>query len=125
MLSKDDLLNRAFIDPMFAMRLVDFLTIEELSQIGIKINEENVDEWKVEKEWSRENIIEKLVIAAHLGKKDCGDEIISGPSWLFMECVAWLNILEDEELLPANVNYASEFFNDILYKYALNIENDE
>lgn len=117
MLSKEEVLNRTSIDPKFARRLVDFLTVEELSQIGIKINEAYVDEWKVEKEWSRENIIEKLMIAAHHGKKDCGDEIISGPSWLFMECVAWLNILEDEELLPANVRYASGFFNDILDKY--------
>lgn len=36
---------------------------------------------------------------------------------MFLECVAWLDILEDEELLPANVNYASEFFKDILDKY--------
>lgn len=117
MLSKEDLLNRTSIDPKFARRLVDFLTVEELSQIGIKINEAYVDEWNVEKEWS-ENIIEKeLVIAAHFGKMDGGDEIISGPSWMFLECVAWLDILEDEELLPANVNYASEFFKDILDKY--------
>ena len=122
MLSKEEVLKNyekleTFIDNRFGKRLVDFLTIEELNQIGIKVKEEYVDEWEVEKEWSRENIIKELISDAEFGKMKAEDERGISASLMTEVCEAWLFILEDTELTPDDYGYNLVFFEEILDKY--------
>ena len=62
------------IDNRFGKRLADFLTVEELSQIGIQVKDEYKKDWVVEREWTEENIIKKLVADAKFGKEKAEGE---------------------------------------------------
>lgn len=104
-------------DNRFAKRLVDYLTIDELKTIGIKIKDEYVDNWEVDKEWTEENIIKELICDAKFGKTKAENERGISSALMTEVCEAWLFVLEDKDITSDDCDYNLDFFNRILKKY--------
>ena len=122
MLSKQETLKQykeleTSIDNRFIKRLADFLTIEELSTIGIEVKDEYKETWVVEKEWTKKNVIEQLVKDAEFGKMKAENERGISSSLMTEVCEAWLTVLEDDEIVSSDFGYNLSFFEDILEKY--------
>lgn len=106
------------IDNRFGKRLADFLTIEELSKIGIKVKTEFIEDWVVEKEWTEENIIEQLISDAQFGMEKAENERGISSGLMTEVCEAWLFVLDDNSIVSCDVGYNYEFFKEILEKYS-------
>lgn len=122
MLSKQETLKQykkleTSIDNRFIKRLANFLTVEELSTIGIEVKDEYKDTWVVEKEWTEENVIEQLVKDAEFGKDKAEGERGISSALMTEVCEAWLTVLEDDEIVSSNFGYNLPFFEEILEKY--------
>lgn len=123
MLSKNEVLERykeleTTIDNRFGRRLANFLTVEELTGIGMKVKPEYKDDWVVEKEWKEENIIDQLVKDAEFGKMKAEDERGISSALMMEVCQSWLIVLEDSSInLDNYFGYGLEFFKKILKKY--------
>lgn len=104
-------------DNRFAKRLVDYLTVDELKTIGIKIKDEYVDNWEIDKEWTEENIIKELVSDAEFGKTKAENERGISSALMTEVCEAWLFVIEDDDITSDDYGYNLDFFNRILKKY--------
>lgn len=104
-------------DNRFAKRLVDYLTVDELKTIGIKIKDEYIDNWEIDKEWTEENIIKELICDAEFGKTKAENERGISSALMTEVCEAWLFVLEDDTIVQDDCGYNLGFFNKILKKY--------
>lgn len=104
-------------DNRFAKRLVDYLTVDELKTIGIKIKDEYVDNWEIDKEWTEENIIKELICDAEFGKTKAENERGISSALMTEVCEAWLFVIEDDDITSDDYGYNLDFFNRILKKY--------
>lgn len=122
MLSKEKVLENyhkleTSIDIRFISRLVDFLTAEEVESLGYELKEGAKDDWKVEKEWTEENIIKQLIEDAEFGKEKAENERGISSALMTEVCEAWLFVLEDDSIVSDDWGYNLGFFEDILKKY--------
>ena len=123
MLSKKEVLERydeleTSIDNRLLKRLVDFLTVEELATINVAVKSKFVDDWTVEKEWTEENIIAKLISDAKFGLEKAENQRGISASLMTEVCEAWLVILEDDSIVAEDEGYNCSFFKEILEKYS-------
>lgn len=85
------------LDDRFGVRLCEFLTEEQAKQIGYGAAEGY--EWKVEKEWTKENIIKQLKEDIKFGLEKAQNGRGISASLMFDVVKSWLKVLEDEDTL--------------------------
>jgi hypothetical protein len=79
----------------FGARLADFLNVEQVKLTGLEVKEEYVADWKVEKEWTRENILAQLKSDVFFGwEKACDGRGISS-SLMYHVVMSWNKVLEE------------------------------
>lgn len=127
MLSKSEMLKKypdleTCIDNRLLKRLVDYLTVEELAEIGIQVKSEFQETWTVKKEWNEENIIKELISDAKFGMEKAEDERGISASLMTEVCEAWLVILEDDSIVSDEWGYNYRFFEEIVKKYSEKVE---
>lgn len=84
-----------FLEDRFGVRLLDFLTVEQAEKIGFVIKDEFKKEWKIEKEWTRENILNQLEQDVKFGwEKACNERGISS-ELMFNVVMSWNKVLEE------------------------------
>lgn len=86
---------QVFLDDRFGTRLLDFLTLEQAEKIGFEIKEEYKKDWKVEKEWTRENILNQLKQDVEFGWEKACDERGISSSLMFNVVRSWNKVLEE------------------------------
>ncbi len=86
---------RVELEDRFGRRLLDFLTLEQAEKIGFEIKDEYKKDWKVEKEWTRENILEQLEKDVRFGWEKACDERGISSSLMFSVVMSWNKVLEE------------------------------
>ena len=79
----------------FGLRLTDFLTVEQCKVIGCEIKEEYIADWKVEKKWTRENILAQLKKDVFFGWEKACDERGISSSLMYHVVMSWNKVLEE------------------------------
>ncbi len=86
---------KTFMEDRFGRRLLDFLTLEQAEKIGFEIKKEYKKDWKVKKEWTRENILEQLKKDVEFGWEKACDERGISSSLMFDVVMSWNKVLEE------------------------------
>lgn len=84
-----------FMEDRFGNRLSYFLTAEQHKLIGFEVKEEYVADWKVEKEWTRENILAQLKSDVFFGWEKACDERGISSSLMYHVVMSWNKVLEE------------------------------
>lgn len=105
------------IDNRFFKRFCKYLDVDEIEQCGFKVKEEAKADWKIECEWTEENIIKELISDAEFGLEKAENERGISSSLMTEVCEAWLVVLEDNDFESEDWGYNYHFFKDILNKY--------
>ncbi len=106
------------LDDRFGRRLLSFLTLEQCKQIGFEIKEEFKNDWKVEKEWTRENILEQLKQDVEFGWEKACDERGISSSLMYEVVRSWNKVLEEGlEKFDEYDSYGKPLFEETARKY--------
>lgn len=100
------------LEDRFGIRLCEFLTTEQMKQIGFEVKKGYTKEHNNNiKEWNEENVINQLKEDIRFGIEKAEDERGISSSLMFEVVKSWLKVLEDNEILSYFVDY---------YDYGLN-----
>ena len=114
-----------FLDDRFGTRFLEFLTIEEMSKIGIKLKDEYKENWEPKK-WTKENILEQLKEDVRFGMKKMSDERGISSELMHEVVKSWLKVLEDDELVEtlsfSYCDYGKEHFREVAEYYTIDVE---
>ena len=112
-----------FLEDRFGVRFGDFLTEEQLKQIGFELNEEYKKN-RIIKEWNKENILEQLkedvefAIEKMENKRGISSELMNSV------VKSWLKVLEDDELVSlleeSYIDYGLSHMKAVTKKYNFN-----
>ena len=99
MKTKDEILSNykdweMQLDDRFGSRFIQFLTQEEMQQIGFVLNEQFKDTWQPI-EWTRENILERLKKDVDFGFGKALNQRGISASLMFEVVLRWNKILEE------------------------------
>lgn len=99
MKTKDEILSNykdweMQLDDRFGSRFIQFLTQEEMEQIGFVLNEQFKDTWQPN-EWTRENILEQLKKDVDFGFEKALNRRGISASLMFEVVLRWNKILEE------------------------------
>lgn len=99
MKSKEEILSNyskwsTFFDDRFGSRLIQFLTEEEMAQIGFEFKDEHKGKHEP-KEWTKENILEQLKEDVEFGFEKALDCRGISSSLMFDVVLKWNRVLED------------------------------
>lgn len=99
------------IDSRDTARLLMFLKTDEFGLVGAQLNDTASPEQIKEhndsvKEWTEENIISQMSDDVTFGFQKALSQRGISSSMMYLVVLMWLNILEDEELLALEENYA-------------------
>lgn len=84
-----------FLEDRFGVRLCEFLTIEQMKQIGFEYNDIEKANADHPKEWTEENILSQLKYDVEFGwQKACNERGIS-TSLMFEVVRTWCKVLEN------------------------------
>ena len=115
-----------FLDDRFGSRFCRFLTIEEMSKIGIELKDEYKENWEP-KEWTKENILEQLKDDVRFGMKKMSDERGISSELMHNVVQSWMKVLEDEKLVEtlsySYVDYGKSHLRAVAKKYNIDIED--
>jgi hypothetical protein len=92
------------LDDRFGSRFTDFLTIEEMENIGFELKEEYKKDWQP-KEWTKENVINQLKEDIEFGIEKAQSQRGISSGLMFSVVRSWLKVLEDKELLTMFEDY--------------------
>lgn len=115
-----------FLDDRFGSRFCRFLTIEEMSKIGIELKDEYKENWEP-KEWTKENILEQLKDDVRFGMEKMSDERGISSELMHNVVQSWMKVLEDEKLVEtlsySYVDYGKSHLRAVAKKYNIDIED--
>lgn len=99
MKTKEEILSNyskwsTFLDDRFGSRLIQFLTEEEMTQIGFELKDEYKGKHEP-KEWTKENILAQLKEDVEFGFKKALDCRGISASLMFDVVLKWNRVLED------------------------------
>ena len=83
-----------FLDDRFGKRLCQFLTEDQINEIGFELSEEGKKRHKP-KEWTRENILEQLKSDVEFGFEKALDQRGISSGLMFDVVLKWNRILEE------------------------------
>lgn len=115
------------LDDRFGTRFLDFLTLEQAEKIGFQIKDEYKKEWKVEKKWTRENILNQLKKDVEFGMEKANAERGISSELMYGVVRSWNKVLEeglenwgedDESYVP----YGKPLFRATAEKYGWKLE---
>ena len=112
-----------FLDKRFTCRFLDFIEESEWEKFGFK-RREGIEPEKT-KEWTEENVLRQLKDDVAFGVGKALDHRGISSSLMAMVCLAWLDVLEDEDI-DRNLYgwYGSELFKAIDKKYGFDLINE-
>jgi len=110
-----------FLDDRFGRRFSDFLTHEQMEQIGMGVKDEYKATWEP-KEWTEENVIEQLHQDVNFGWEKCCDE--RGISSALMGDVVkkWCVVLENGLEDIKEGDYCRNLFETVAEHYGWELE---
>ena len=111
-----------FLDDRFGKRFCYFLTTEQMTKIGFKLNEE-IKDYKP-KEWTKENILKQLKEDVEFGWEKACDERGISSSLMYEVVKSWCKVLENgledfDEYEP----YGKPLFQSVANKYDWNLDD--
>jgi hypothetical protein len=114
------------IDDRFGSRFFEFLTIEEMSQIGIELKEEYQKDWKP-KDWTRENVLEQLKEDVCFAMEKMSDQRGISSGLMYEVVHSWMKVLEDDELIKElnrdYYDYGKSHMRMVAEKYNIDIKD--
>jgi hypothetical protein len=114
------------LDDRFGVRFMEFLTIEEMSKIGIELKDEYKKDWKPKK-WTPQNIIEQLKEDVLFGMEKMSDERGISSELMHSVVKSWVKILGDtdlEELFNESYDdYGKHHLRCVAKKYNIDISS--
>lgn len=109
-----------FLEDRFGRRLCEFLTIEQMEQIGFELEDEYKEIHKP-KEWTEENIIAQLKEDVLFGWEKACDERGISSSLMYEVVLTWCKVLENEFSYFNNYSpYGKPLFEAVAKNMALN-----
>lgn len=120
---------KTFLDDRFGIRFAQFLTIEQLKQIGFEIKDEYIETHNDNiEEWNRDNILRQLEQDVKFGWEKACDERGISSNLMFDVVRSWNKVLE-EGLENWNENnyedYGKPLFIATSQKYGFKLESEE
>ena len=107
-----------FLDDRFGVRLCQFLTIEQMKQLGFKYNDQEQASTHQPKEWTKENILTQLKEDVEFGWKKACDERGISSSLMYETVKSWCKVLENEFADFEEYNlYGKPLFKAVAKKY--------
>lgn len=111
---RDDLCDRRF-----TKRFIDFLDVSEWEKFNFKLKEGAEHK---PKEWTEENILKQLKDDLEFGIEKALNHRGISSELMTMVCLAWLDVLEDEDIDRNTYGYyGSELFKAIDKKYGFGL----
>lgn len=99
-----------FVEDRFGKRFCEFLTIDQIDQIGFTTTNLN----HKPKEWTYNNVLKQLKEDAEFGLEKAQDQRGISSSLMYDVCVSWCKIIEKEDLILDYASYGIETFENIL-----------
>lgn len=120
----DDFERDRLCDRRFTCRLLDFVDESEWEKFGFRRKEGA--EPKKPKAWTEENILSQLKSDTAFGIEKALDHRGISSELMAMVCLAWLDVLEDEDI-DRNLYgwYGSELFKAIDKKYGFGLVDED
>lgn len=114
-----------FLDKRFTRRFLDFIEESEWEKFGFK----RAGDFEIQhkpKAWTEENILSQLKSDVDFGIEKALDHRGISSELMAMVCLAWLDVLEDEDI-DRNLHgwYGSELFKAIDKKYGLGLVGED
>lgn len=112
-----------FMDDRFGRRLCDFLTTQQMKQIGfVCIDEEKMSSSRP-KEWTEENILQQLKADVQFGWQKAQNERGISSSFMYEVVKAWCKVLENEFAdFDDYAPYGKPLFRAVANKYGFELE---
>lgn len=112
-----------FMDDRFGMRLCEFLTTQQMAQIGyVYTNEEKMSSFRP-REWTEENILEQLKDDVQFGWQKAQNERGISSSLMYEVVKAWCKVLENEFAdFDDYAPYGKPLFRAVANKYGFELE---
>lgn len=111
-------------DRRFTRRFLDFIDASEYEKFGFKLIEGAKPEKA--KEWTEENILTQLNADVAFGIEKALDHRGISSELMAMVCLAWLDVLEDEDIDRETYGYyGSELFKAIDKKYGFCLVDED
>lgn len=112
-----------FMDDRFGRRLCDFLTIEQMKQLGFCYNDKEQEAKHQPKEWTEENILEQLKADVQFGWQKAQDERGISSSLMYEVVKTWCKVLENEFAdFNGYAPYGKPLFRAVATKYGFELE---
>lgn len=99
-----------FLDDRFGKRLCEFLTIDQIEQIGFVTTNPN----HKPKKWTYDNVLEQLKDDAEFGLEKAEAERGISSELMYEVCKSWCKVIEREDLILYYTDYGIETFENIL-----------
>lgn len=87
-----------YLDDRFGSRFFEFLTIEEMNEIGIELKDEYKENWKPKK-WTKSNVLRRLKKDVKFAMEKMIDQRGISSSLMHDTVKSWMKVLEDDELV--------------------------
>lgn len=113
-----------FLDKRFTCRFLDFIEESEWEKFGFKRTGDLEKQYKP-KAWTEENILNQLKSDVDFGIEKALDHRGISSELMAMVCLAWLDVLEDEDIDRDLYGwYGSELFKAIDKKYGFGLVDE-
>lgn len=114
-----------FLDKRFTCRFLDFIEESEWEKFGFKRTGDLEKQYEP-KAWTEENVLSQLKSDVDFGIEKALDHRGISSELMVMVCLAWLDVLEDEDI-DRNLYgwYGSELFKAIDKKYGFDLINED
>ena len=99
-----------FVEDRFGKRFCEFLTIDQIEQIGFVTTNLN----HKPKEWTYDNVLKQLKKDAEFGLEKAQDQRGISSALMYDVCVSWCKIIEKDDLILDYTSYGIETFENIL-----------
>lgn len=114
-----------YLDKRFTRRFLDFIEESEWEKFGFRRTDDYEKQHKP-KAWTEENILSQLKSDVAFGIEKALDHRGISSELMAMVCLAWLDVLEDEDI-DRNLYgwYGSKLFKAIDKKYGFDLINED
>ena len=113
-----------FLDDRFGVRFCQFLTVEEMSNIGFVYDDPKKANAHEPKEWTEENILTQLKEDVEFGWEKACDERGISSSLMYEVVKKWCKVLENEFAeFDDYAPYGKPLFKVVAKKYGWELQN--
>ena len=115
---------QTFLDDRFGRRFAEFLSVEQMKQIGIELK----DEYKathIPKVWSEENVLAQLKEDVEFGIEKATNHRAISANLMFDVCKSWCVILENGLEKTEYGWYGDKLFKAIDEKYGFGLVQED